>query len=269
MEDKFIDTFPSYQNIINIFEGEWSSKMPDSSGLLATPGHATLFQDERIAWMARELGPITGMSVLELGPLEGAHSYMLQQLGAFNVVSLEANVRAFLKCLCVKEIYGLCRVNYLLGNFIPYLKHKDLNFDLIIASGVLYHMVEPWALLELMVERSNKIFLWSHYFDKEVIDRRSDHELFSAIDAVDFSGHKFLFSKRVYPNAALNWNGFSGGNDSYATWMSKESILTFLEAKGFIVKTDFDQPHHPNGPAFAICAHRSGKSTESIPIFGV
>ncbi len=37
------------------------------------------------------------MNILELGPLEGAHTYQLR------ILAIEANAEAFLKCLVVKE----------------------------------------------------------------------------------------------------------------------------------------------------------------------
>ena len=49
---------------------------------------------------------MAGKTVLELGPLEGAHTYQLHQRGA-NIVAVEASKQAYLKCLITKEIVGL------------------------------------------------------------------------------------------------------------------------------------------------------------------
>ena len=45
---------------------------------------------------------VDGRRVLELGPLEGGHSYMLQRAGAARVLAIEANTRAFLKFYAIR-----------------------------------------------------------------------------------------------------------------------------------------------------------------------
>lgn len=253
VSDRFVSDAPSPQNVIDIFAGEWSSKMPDDVRAVSTPGPADLFKDGRITWANSVVGPFRDMDVLELGPLEGAHSFMLEHLGAASVTAIEGNTRAFLKCLCIKEVFGLTRVRFKLGNFIPYLQGCR-PFDAIVASGVLYHMTEPLELLRLLTARTDRLLLWTHYHDKAVVETRDDHGLFSPAEPL--SDPAFRGSKRLYPEAALTWKGFSGGADSYAIWMERSSILSFLEKAGFTTSVEFDHPGHPNGPAFAVCAKR-------------
>ena len=58
---------------------DWSSQFPSGSGL--TGGNAALFEDQRLVWALQRLGGVKGKRVLELGPLEGGHTYMLEQAG--------------------------------------------------------------------------------------------------------------------------------------------------------------------------------------------
>jgi hypothetical protein len=253
----YIDQPPSAQNIIEIFQTEWTSKMPPTSGLMTQPGQMALFEDPRVLWADSQLGPIAGMNVLELGPLEGAHSYMFERLGARSVTAIENNTRSFLKCLCVKEIFDLRNTRFLLGNFIPYLAKCERK-DLIFASGVLYHMVEPLNLLKLLCEKTDRIFLWTHYYDQAVIANRPDSELFSPLENLD--GGSYRGGKRIYPESALEWQGFTGGSAQYTIWLERETLLKYLEDAGFALSLAFDQPDHPNGPALAICASRLARS---------
>ena len=62
-------------------------------------------------------GRLAGFGILELGPLEGAHTYRLEQLGAERILAIEANVEAYLKCLIVKEILGLIKSKLLTWRF--------------------------------------------------------------------------------------------------------------------------------------------------------
>ena len=98
--DAYAVTPPSAQNALDIFQGEWTSRFPASCGL--TAGEIPSFEDMRVLWAIQESGGVEGQSVLELGPLEGGHSFMLQEYGkAASITAIEANTRAYLKCLIV------------------------------------------------------------------------------------------------------------------------------------------------------------------------
>ena len=88
-----------------------------------------LFEDERIAWFIEELGGVQNQSVLELGPLEAGHTYMLARAGAASVLGIEANPHAYLKCLIIREIMELRQARFLCGDFIKYLQTTEEKFD--------------------------------------------------------------------------------------------------------------------------------------------
>ncbi|MHB8594153.1 MAG: class I SAM-dependent methyltransferase, partial [Acidimicrobiales bacterium] len=117
------------------------------------------------------------MRVLELGPLEGGHSYMLDCLGASGVTAIEANQRAYLRCLIAKELLGIPSARFLCGDFMAYLQdavRRGASWDLCVAVGVLYHQKDPVSLLELATQVSDRLLLWTHYYDAEVIGRRPE-----------------------------------------------------------------------------------------------
>ena len=172
--DEYVNLIPMHQNAVNLFESEWSSKFPSSFALETQPGIAGLFEDGRIAWGNSIFGGFSGSSVLELGPLECGHTFMLQNFGARHILAIEANKRAFMKCLIAKSICKIDSATILLGDFVKYLENTTENFDWTVASGVLYHMKDPIGLLKLISERSSKLLLWTHYFDQTVISSRSD-----------------------------------------------------------------------------------------------
>ncbi len=255
--DAYVNKMPSSQNILDIFPGEWSSRLPAGSNLVTAPGYAALFEDARIDWAAEMLGGFAGKTCLELGPLEGGHSYMMQKMGAKKIIAIEANSRAFLKCLCVKEIFKLDKVEYKLGDFMPFLDNEKSRYDLVIASGILYHMEEPVKLLKLISKVSDKVFLWTHYYDKNIIPRRDDlaHK-FSSVSSFEYDGVTYEYSTQSYKKA-LDWSGFCGGSNTISKWLTRESIIKVLKHFGFTdVKIGFDHLDHPNGPSFAVCAKK-------------
>ena len=254
--NRYVAEPPSPQQILDLFDGEWSSQMPSGSGLRTRPGFAALFEDARINWLSELFGGFAGRSVLELGPLEGGHSYMMQRSGAERVVSVEANTRAYLRCLCVKEVFGLNKVKFLLGDFVEYLRSSDDRFDLVLASGVLYHMQEPVELLQLASKKASALMLWTHFYEASVVKATQPALKFGPIERRSFDGMEYEAAEQRYLDA-LEWAGFCGGPAPTSRWMTKKSILEVLDRVGFTtVVTGFEHMDHPNGPAFALFARR-------------
>ncbi len=137
--DQYVSKMPSHQNAIDAIPG-WSTALPPECGVIA--GNLATYADPRIAWALERFGPIADRQVLELGPLEAGHTIMLERAGA-NVDAVEANQLAFMRCLITKEIVGLTRSRFWLGDFMQWLENTDKTYDLIVASGVLYHLTTP------------------------------------------------------------------------------------------------------------------------------
>jgi Protein of unknown function (DUF1698) len=250
--------------------------MPEEGECVTTPGLSKLFDDPRVHWADRELGGFKGANVLELGPLEGHHSYMLHKAGAKSVLAIEANSRAFLKCLCIKEIFQLNNVNFILGDCVEYLKSNKQIYDVVFANGILYHMQNPLELLELLGKTTDKIVMWTHYYDASQISRSSglvkrfgplkqfQYKNFS-YEAVQqhYAEGDLLFTllSYIFPSlrrrTGLGWTGFCGGPLPTSTWLTRESILKYLEFLGFTeIKISFESIDHPSGPSFNLCATR-------------
>src|SRR5262249_23696034 len=98
--ERYAPGAPSPQQSLDIFRGEWSSVLP-APFCACEAGRVPAFGDPRLKWGVERLGGVTDRRVIELGPLEGGHTWMLEQLGAAEVVAIEASDRAFLKCLLV------------------------------------------------------------------------------------------------------------------------------------------------------------------------
>lgn len=132
----YSDRLPHPQNALDIFAGAWASTLPAPFEHL-TAGRTSLFEDERIAWAIEQLGGVAGQRILELGPLEGGHTYLLHRAGAAEIVAIEANPQAYLKCLITKELLGVPAGRCVHGDFVVYLRETGERYDVVIASGVL------------------------------------------------------------------------------------------------------------------------------------
>ena len=197
--------------------------------------------------------------MLELGPLEGFHTYMLHQAGAASLDAIEANALAFIRCLITKETLRLDRARFYLGDFMKWLEAREARYDLVVASGVLYHSHDPVRLLELIGERADALFLWTHYFDDTAMPRGDLRRVpFSEqVEVRECRGVEVRLHERSYYKA---WRdpAFCGGLQDRHFWVDREDILKLLSALGFdrVTITD-EEPDHKNGPAFSVLAERS------------
>lgn len=252
--DAFVHGAPSAQQTVSVFAGEWASKLPLEG---VDSGAVDLFDDVRIKWLIERLGGVEGRNVLELGPLEGGHTTMLSRAGAASVLAIEANKSAFLRCLVVKELLGLRDVRFELGDFDAFLAQSDHRFDLLMASGILYHMVDPLQTLLHMIRMSDNIFVWSHFVDRAAMppgDRRW-RPMTGEVTTRSLGGHELTYHVRSYRGTETN-TGFCGGTMSRSIWLDKDEVLAFFRANGFVVETAFEEPASPAGPAVCMLARR-------------
>jgi hypothetical protein len=252
INDSYVTVAPSAQNAVDIFRGQWASVLPAEVGVKA--GAAPLFDDARISWALEQFGGVKDQRVLELGPLEGGHSYMFAAAGA-EVLAVESNTRAYLRCLVAKELAGHDSVRFVLGDFMEYLRTCDDRFDVCVASGVLYHMRDPLETLALTAKVARKLFVWTHYYDAEVLAGRADTRVrFGAATPAEYDGFAHTLHRHVY-GASLDKAGFCGGDAPYSNWLSRDDLLRGLEHVGWRVDgISFEDPEHPNGPALALTA---------------
>ncbi|RUU91868.1 MAG: class I SAM-dependent methyltransferase [Mesorhizobium sp.] len=255
--DAYVATSPSAQNAVDIFKDEWSSKFPASAGATTTPGSAALFEDPRIDWLSKTIGGFGSKRILELGPLEAGHTYMMHEAGAESILAVEANSRSYLKCLCVKEIFDLSRARFLYGDAMKYLSETSERFDVCVASGILYHMTHPIEFLGNIARVSDTIFLWTHYYDDSLRTRKDLAKQFEKPYEIEVSGKAYTVSRRNYQEA-LKWAGFCGGGKPWAFWLTRDSLMRAIADFGFTVEAiEFDHPDHPNGPALALVARKA------------
>lgn len=250
--NRFVHGADAAGNAVDLFKGEWVSSFPPQAGVQA--GSKPLYEDPRIKWLGEQVS-LQGKSVVELGPMEGSHTWQMLQMGAATITAIESNGQSFMKCLVAKELLGMNQARYLCADFVEYLDQHTERYGFCLASGVLYHMVEPLRLLGLMCARSDALFIWTHYYDaKRMKTNRAHAHRFGREVDMEWGGFKARAVHRSY--GASVWNPLHlGGDASYSFWLNREDILGALQHFG---KKDItighENPDHPAGPSFCVIA---------------
>ena len=242
----YSEKFPSINNAIEIFDGKWTSILPIDG---VNQGWLNRFECPLIkGWNNRY--PFLNKKVLELGPLEGGHTALIESFGAQSITAIEASSIHFLKCLIVKDIFAL-KANFLHGDFKEYLRNCETKYDVVVASGVLYHMVDPVQLINDIAKVADTCFIWTHYYSHERTDiaHLFDDEIYTLSNG--FNGYKYN-----YPSTDAE-KGFLGGTRRYSIWMQKDNIISTIKEAGFSDVSILDDGNKaPGGNHISLHAHK-------------
>jgi hypothetical protein len=246
---RFVTSSPCHQNAIDLFkENGWVCRLP-VEGIQS--GDTPLFDaiDRRPQMVVDICGNIERFKILELGPLESGHTFQLERLGARSILGIEASPEFYLKSLVTKEILGL-KAHYLLGDFNRYLEETEERYDLVFASGVLYHMVDPINTLYLISRVTPRVFIWSHYIPESVTPEGPP------VERHGFSCHYFEVFYRTEDSPGRRLSGVQ----TSCNRLYQKDIVAALQHFGFdkVTITD-DAVGHVNGPAVSLVAEKSGE----------
>jgi hypothetical protein len=191
--------------------------------------------DERVERFFRYAPQVE--TILELGSLEGAQSFiMAQRRGVTRVVALEGREANLRKARFVQRLLRIENVEFAQIN----LEQADLTafgkFDAVFCCGLLYHLPEPWKLIEQLPAVAPLLFIWTQY---------------AAEDEAHDVGRGLRGKIHVEGGADEALSGMS----PTATWLTLDSLREVLRTSGYrSVEIIHNDPAHPNGPAVTIGA---------------
>ena len=176
-------------------------------------------------------------TILELGSLEGAHTFMLaERRGVRRVLALEGRELNLRKAKFVQTLLHAQNVEFAQAN----LEESDLSafgkFDAIFCSGLIYHLPEPWKLIEKLPSIAPKLFIWTHYAP----DAKAE------VISNDLRGKIFVEGGSEEPLSGMS---------PTSMWLTLGSLITSLTRSGYesvhVIHNDLT---HANGPAVTLGA---------------
>jgi SAM-dependent methyltransferase len=136
----------------------------------------------------------------------------------------------------VRSILGLENVKFLLVDLEKYDMAKLGRFDVVFCSGILYHLPEPWTLIEGIRRISDKVFIWTHYAEEA-----------KATEVINgYRGWWYQESGFKDPLSGLSPKSF---------WLAFDSLQDMLRHCGFTRQNIVDKdPQSQPGPNTVIAA---------------
>lgn len=154
-------------------------------------------------------------TILELGALEGAQTFLLAEGGGVNkVLALEGREANLRKARFVRELLRVENAEFAQAN----LEEADLSshgqFDAVFCCGLLYHLPKPWELLQQLPSIAPILFLWTIYAPEN--------------ESIELpNGMRGKIHHEGGPDEPLS------GMSPTATWLTLGSLITSLTTSGY------------------------------------
>lgn len=188
-------------------------------------GSVPLGDDPRVEQFAAAFP--SARRVLELGSLEGAHSFSLALRG-FSVRAVEGRSENIEKARFVQRLLGIDGVTFEQADLDTGAALTELGrFDAVFCVGLLYHLRRPWLLIDQFPSVAPGVLLQTH-----------------------FAGEATTTSEGI-PGTWYDEFGLRdplSGLSPTSFWMTLPAILERLSAAGYEVETLDQRPDHPHGP---------------------
>ena len=176
-------------------------------------------------------------TVIELGSLEGGHSFaMAQNPIVKRVLAIEGREKNIEKARFVQNMLGDQKVEFTQGDIEKLEFGQFGTFDAVFCSGLLYHLPKPWDLIPKLAALSPNIFIWT-----QVSEEAKAKKMREGWRGKIYREHGFLD-----PLSGLSQKSF---------WLSLGSLISLLTVNGYKeIKIIEHTLTHPTGPAVTLAA---------------
>lgn len=171
-------------------------------------------------------------TVLELGSLEGAHSLSLARR-VERVVAVEGREENIGRSRFVQGLLGVENVEFVEADLEATPLDRFGRFDAVFCVGLLYHLPQPWLLLDQLAAVAPRVFLQTHYAeDAELTVEGMGGRLYREFGTKD-------------PLSGLSPESF---------WLTIPALTKRLETNAYAVEVLDRDPGHRSGPLVTLAA---------------
>lgn len=182
--------------------------------------------------------PIAQLRVLDLASFEGGISIELAQQGA-EVLGIEGRATNIAKAKFSKEVLELSNLEFVQDDVRNLSAQKYGTFDIVICSGILYHLNHPdcFHLIEAISSVCKKLlYLNTHFVGQEPLDPVYN---LGPLESVEYKGNKYsgrsIFEHFAQDSSELRLSRTHSSLDNeFSLWLTYDSLKEALERSGFL-----------------------------------
>ena len=258
--DQYVREAPAPQHALDIFKGDWWSSLPGELSRLQA-GQLPLFDDSRIHWAIEALGGVSGKRVLELGPLEGGHTYLLERAGAQSDPRHRGEQESLPQ---VPDREGASSGSSARASC------SEISRSSTCAQGVSASMPQSSRARSITFASPSSSSRTSRALPITYSSGLSTY-VKERLDAIPHMAHRFGESHEAefggfrhtrhpyYYRDFLDTSRFAGGTEEFSHWLSRADLLGALRHAGLAeIVVGEEDLEHPNGPCISPAARRPG-----------
>jgi len=177
-------------------------------------------------------GSLADKTIVDLGCNEGGFAVEFARLGAKESVGIEAREVSWLRCELVRKLARLQNLKFVRGDVMVELARWPSSFDVVFASGILYHVTDPHQLLsDIFAACRGAVLIDTHVARREAPSHVCSEEIVSRT----FGGKSY--QGRLFPEVSDTaresqlWAAWGPNNTSF--WLLEDELLTMMRAIGF------------------------------------
>jgi SAM-dependent methyltransferase len=197
-------------------------------------------------------GSLEGRTVVDLGCLEGGFTLAFAQRGATRALGIEARELSVQRCELARNLLDVDNATFVVADIKDELAQHD-PFDVVFATGILYHVADPAGFLRTMRSACRHVAL----VDTHVA--RPDAATHDCSDMVTKESHGIEYRGRMFPEyppdvsdaakEAMAWAAYS---DADAFWPTEEDLVRMMSDAGFSRVEKIDVAGDGNLPRWGV-----------------
>lgn len=197
-------------------------------------------------------GSLDGRTVVDLGCLEGGFTLAFARAGAAHALGIEARERSVQRCELARTLLGVDNATFVNADIKDELGHHD-PFDVVFATGILYHVADPAGFLKTMRSACAHVALVDTHI------ARADEATHDCSPMVERESHGVTYRGRMFPEyppdvsddakEAMAWAAYS---DADAFWPLEEDLVQMMHDAGFARVEKVDVAGDGNLPRWGV-----------------
>lgn len=180
-------------------------------------------------------GTLAGRRILDVGCNEGGYTIAFGRLSALDAVGVEIRASNLEKCRYLQEVTGLSNVRFVQGDARQISPDWLGTFDIVFASGILYHLDDPFDFLRRCSEVTTDFLVldthvaaidaWSHGCADRLATRSWGGRTYIGRDAVEYP--------KDIPTDELEQLEWASYGNPASFWLIEDSLVHLLWDLGF------------------------------------
>ena len=197
-------------------------------------------------------GSLDGRTVVDLGCLEGGFTLAFAQGGAASALGIEARELSVQRCELAKTLLGVENAEFVIADIKDELGRHD-PFDVVFATGILYHVADPAGFLRTMRSACGHVALVDTHI------ARLDAATHDCSPIVSRDSYGSTARGRMFPEyppdvsddakEAMAWAAYS---DADAFWPLEDDLVQMMHDAGFARVEKIDVAGDGNLPRWGV-----------------